>query len=45
MSAKRDEKTGQIVTTVGMPTFPGLDEVLTAAEKMYAFVNTGSSKK
>ena len=45
MSAKRDEKTGQIVTTVGMPTFPGLDEVLSAAEKMYAFVNTGSSKK
>ena len=45
MSAKRDEKTGQIVTTVGMPTFPGLDEVLFAAEKMYAFVNTGSGKK
>ena len=45
MSAKRDEKTGQIVTTVGMPTFPGLDKVLEAAEKMYAFVNTGSGKK
>jgi hypothetical protein len=39
MSAKRDEKTGQIVTTVGMPEFPGLDKVLETAEKMYAFVN------
>ena len=39
MSAERDEKTGQIVTTVGMPEFPGLDKVLETAEKMYAFVN------
>jgi hypothetical protein len=39
MSAARDEKTGQIVTTVGMPEFPGLDKVLETAEKMYAFVN------
>jgi hypothetical protein len=38
MSAKRDEKTGQIVTTVGMPEFPGLDKVLETAEKMYSFV-------
>lgn len=47
MSAKRDEKTGQIVTTVEMPQFPGLDKVLETAEKMYAFVNAGanSSKK
>jgi hypothetical protein len=45
MSAKRDEKTGQIVTTVGMPEFPGLDKVLETAEKMYAFVNQGTSKK
>ena len=45
MSAKRDEKTGQIVTQVGMPEFPGLDKVLEAAEKMYAFVNAGSTKK
>jgi hypothetical protein len=44
MSAARDEKTGQIVTTVGMPEFPGLDKVLEAAEKMYAFVNTGAKK-
>lgn len=42
MTAKRDEKTNQIVTTVGMPEFPGLDKVLEAAEKMYAFVNAGA---
>ncbi len=39
MSAQRDEKTGQIVTQVGMPEFPGLDKVLETAEKMYNFVN------
>lgn len=44
MSAKRDEKTGQIVTAVGMPEFPGLDKVLETAEKMYAFVNQGIKK-
>ena len=44
MTAARDEKTGQIVTTVGMPEMPGLDKVLEAAEKMYAFVNTGAKK-
>lgn len=41
MSTKRDEKTGQLVTTVGMPEFPGLDKVLETAEKMYNFVNQG----
>jgi len=45
MSAQRDDKTGQIVTTVGMPEFPGLDKVLETAEKMYAFVNNGATKK
>jgi hypothetical protein len=44
MSAQRDEKTGQIVNTVTMPEFPGLDKVLETAEKMYAFVNTGAKK-
>ena len=44
MSAQRDDKTGQIVTTVGMPEFPGLDKVLETAEKMYSFVNTGAKK-
>ena len=45
MTATRDEKTGQIVSTVSMPTFPGLDKVLETAEKMYAFVNAGATKK
>jgi hypothetical protein len=45
MTAERDEKTGQIVTKVGMPEFPGLDKVLETAEKMYAFVNNGATKK
>ena len=44
MTAQKDEKTGQIVTQVGMPEFPGLDKVLEAAEKMYAFVNAGAKK-
>jgi len=41
MTATRDEKTGQIVSTVQMPEFPGLDKVLETAEKMYSFVNQG----
>lgn len=44
MSAKRDEKTGQIVSTVEMPQFPGLDKVLETAEKMYNFVNAANTK-
>lgn len=41
LTAKRDEKTGQIVNTVEMPQFPGLDKVLETAEKLYSFVNAG----
>lgn len=44
MTAKRDDKTGQIVTQVGMPEFPGLEKVLETAEKMYSFVNAGAKK-
>jgi len=44
MSTARDEKTGKLVTTVGMPEFPGLDKVLETAEKMYAFVNASTKK-
>jgi hypothetical protein len=44
LTAIRDGKTGQIVTTVGMPEFPGLEKVLETAEKMYAFVNQGTIK-
>jgi hypothetical protein len=45
MTATRDEKTGQIVSTVQMPEFPGLEKVLETAEKMYSFVNAGSVAK
>lgn len=44
MSAQKDEKSGQIVTTVGMPEYPGMEKIIEAAEKMYAFVNTGAKK-
>jgi len=45
MSAERDTKTNQIISTVKMPEFPGLDKILETAEKMYGFVNQGQSKK
>ena len=45
MSAKRDDKTGQIVSTVTMPEFPGLDKILETAEKMYGFVNQSTNTK
>jgi hypothetical protein len=45
MTAAKDEKTGQIVSKVDMPEFPGLEKVLEAAEKMYGFVNAGVAKK
>ena len=40
LTAKRDEKTGQLLTEVEMPKFPGVEEVLQAAERMYKFVNS-----
>jgi len=43
MSVQKDPKTGQVVTTVAMPEFPGLEKVLETAEKMYSFVNAGST--
>jgi hypothetical protein len=45
MTATRDEKTGQIISKVEMPQFPGLEQVLATAEKMYAFVNAGAKTK
>jgi len=39
VSAKRDEKTGQIINKVDMPEIPGVDQVLTTAEKFYDFIN------
>jgi hypothetical protein len=44
LTTAKDEKTGKLVTTVGMPEFPGLEKVLETAEKMYAFVNSGVKK-
>ncbi len=43
-SAKRDEKTGQIVNKVDMPEIPGTEAVLEAAEKFYEFVNGPNTK-
>jgi hypothetical protein len=37
-SIKKDEA-GNIVSSVSMPEFPGLDKILNTAEKMYAFVS------
>jgi hypothetical protein len=45
LTSKRDEKTGQLVSTVEMPQVPGLERVLETAEKMYNFVNSGNPKK
>lgn len=45
MSSKRDEKTGQMVSSVNMPEYPGLDKILETAEKLYGFVNQSQSKK
>jgi hypothetical protein len=45
MQQYRDEKTGQVIAKVAMPEFPGLEKVIETAEKMYAFVNTGATKK
>ena len=43
-TVERDEKSGKVITTVNLPEVPGLDKVLEAAEKMYAFVNAGAKK-
>lgn len=45
LKAERDSKTGQVITSVEMPQFPGLDKVLETAEKMYSFVNQTVAKK
>lgn len=45
LSAKKDEKTGQLVSSIEMPQFPGIDKVLETAEKMYNFVNATTNKK
>lgn len=45
ISATKDEKTGQLISSVTMPEFPGLEKILESAEKMYSFVNSSASKK
>lgn len=45
MSVERDPETGQVVSKVEMPDFPGLDKVLDTAQKMYDFVNFNQTKK
>lgn len=44
LTAQRDQKTGQIISKVEMPEFPGLDKILETAEKMYAFVNASHKR-
>jgi hypothetical protein len=44
MSVAKDAKTGQVVSTVAMPEFPGMEKIMEAAEKFYGFVNTGTKK-
>lgn len=44
MSVEKDAKTGQVISKVDMPEFPGLEKVLETAEKMYGFVNNGLKK-
>ena len=45
LTAKKDPDTGQLVNTVAAPEFPGLEQILETAEKMYGFVNQGTTKK
>lgn len=41
----KDEKTGQIISTVTAPEFAGLDKVLETAQKLYDFVNQSTATK
>jgi hypothetical protein len=43
-TVERELGSGKVVTTIAMPEVPGLDKVLEAAEKMYAFVTSGTKK-
>lgn len=38
-------ETGQLVTQVAAPEFPGLDKILETAQAMYDFVNKGAYDK
>lgn len=43
-TVKRDPETGDVVNTVTMPSSPGVDMVLKAAEQFYAFVSDTNKK-
>ena len=45
LTTQKDEKTGQLVSTVKMPEFPGMEKILETAEKMYGFVNQSTTTK
>ena len=45
LTAKKDPNTGQLINSVAAPEFPGLEQILETAEKMYGFVNQGTTKK
>jgi hypothetical protein len=45
LTAKRDPVSGELINTVEVPQFPGLDQILETAEKMYGFVNQGTPKR
>lgn len=50
LTSKQDPETKELVTSVDMPTYPGIDEIMEVAQTMYGFVNemptsTWTSKK
>lgn len=45
LTSKKDPTTGELITDVKMPEFPGLDKILETAQKMYDFVNIDKNKK
>ena len=45
LTTKKDPATGELVSKVEMPVFPGLEQILDAAEKMYSFVNQSTTTK
>ena len=44
MTAKRDPKTNEVISTVAFPEIPGTEKVLEAAQTFYNFVNQGVHK-
>lgn len=43
-SIKKDEAAGKVITEINMPPFPGLDTILSTAERLYSFVNSSKEK-